>query len=84
MERENVGREGQNEDEGEAAEFSAEALMTDAERKHKKKMDEILKNKVAKEMSQSSYRERVEAFNHKLATLTEHNDIPRVSAAGNG
>jgi len=85
VERENSGREEEDgrEDGGET-EISAEALMTDAERKHKKKMDEILKNKLAKEMSQSSYRDRVEAFNHKLATLTEHNDIPRVSAAGNG
>ncbi|KAL7531113.1 hypothetical protein ACHAXR_003854 [Thalassiosira sp. AJA248-18] len=31
-----------------------------------------------------SHRERVEQFNEKLGQLTEHNDIPRVSAAGNG
>lgn len=31
-----------------------------------------------------SHRERVEAFNTKLSELTELNDIPRVSAAGNG
>ncbi|KAL7526495.1 hypothetical protein ACHAWF_001792 [Thalassiosira exigua] len=31
-----------------------------------------------------SHRERVEQFNEKLGKLTEHNDIPRVSAAGNG
>ena len=35
-------------------------------------------------MAQKSHRERVEAFNEKLSQLTEHNDIPRVSAAGNG
>ena len=31
-----------------------------------------------------SHRERVEQFNEKLGKLTELNDIPRVSAAGNG
>jgi len=31
-----------------------------------------------------SHRERVEQFNEKLGSLTELNDIPRVSAAGNG
>jgi hypothetical protein len=31
-----------------------------------------------------SHRERVEQFNEKLGQLTELNDIPRVSAAGNG
>mmetsp|Transcript_15128 Transcript_15128/g.30113 ORF Transcript_15128/g.30113 Transcript_15128/m.30113 type:complete len:130 (-) Transcript_15128:59-448(-) len=31
-----------------------------------------------------SHRERVDEFNQGLSTLTEHNDIPRISAAGNG
>lgn len=31
-----------------------------------------------------SHRERVEQFNEQLGKLTELNDIPRVSAAGNG
>ena len=31
-----------------------------------------------------NHRERVEQFNEKLGQLTELNDIPRVSAAGNG
>lgn len=31
-----------------------------------------------------SHRERVEQFNEKVGSLTELNDIPRVSAAGNG
>ena len=31
-----------------------------------------------------SHRERIDEFNNKLSELTEHNDIPRVSAAGNG
>ena len=29
-------------------------------------------------------RERVDELNNKLSTMTEHNDIPRISAAGNG
>jgi protein FAM32A len=63
---------------------SADDFLTDTERRHKVKMDELIKNKFAKKLSEVSYRERVEAFNHKLATTTELNDIPRVSAAGNG
>ena len=35
-------------------------------------------------LSSMSHRERVEQFNEKLGQLTELNDIPRVSAAGNG
>ena len=35
-------------------------------------------------VAKKSHRERVEDFNTKLSTLTEHNDIPRISAAGNG
>ena len=35
-------------------------------------------------IASQSHRERVETFNTKLSKLTELNDIPRVSAAGNG
>ena len=38
----------------------------------------------AEKMAQKSHRERIEEFNSKLASQTELNDIPRVSAAGNG
>ncbi len=38
----------------------------------------------AETMAQKSHRERIEEFNGKLASQTELNDIPRVSAAGNG
>ena len=35
-------------------------------------------------VASKSHRDRIEEFNEKLGNLTEHNDIPRVSAAGNG
>ena len=38
----------------------------------------------AERIAQKSHRERIEEFNSKLASQTELNDIPRVSAAGNG
>ena len=38
----------------------------------------------AEKIAQKSHRERIEDFNNKLASQTELNDIPRVSAAGNG
>ena len=57
--------------------------MTAAERasfqkKQERELEEL------KSIAQKSHRERVEAYNEKLSQLTEHNDIPRVSAAGNG
>ena len=58
-------------------------MLTKTERKHK----EILKKKMLESISKSDdlgYRNRLNKFNEKLATQTEHNDIPRVSAAGNG
>lgn len=57
--------------------------LTDAEKKalkfkkHRQKEESI---KIAKK----SHRERVEDLNEKLGQMTELNDIPRVSAAGNG
>mmetsp|Transcript_726 Transcript_726/g.917 ORF Transcript_726/g.917 Transcript_726/m.917 type:complete len:120 (-) Transcript_726:1375-1734(-) len=57
--------------------------LTEAERRHKKRALEKRKEEAAKAVNKT-HRERVEEFNNKLSTLTEHNDIPRVSAAGNG
>jgi|EP00979_Chaetoceros_neogracilis_P013364 protein FAM32A len=57
--------------------------LTDAERKSMKlKMDR--KKQEIGVIAKQSHRERVEEFNEKLGNLTELNDIPRVSAAGNG
>lgn len=60
-----------------------DTTLTDAERKaqrRRKEREEIELRKAAGK----SHRERVEEFNEKLASQTELNDIPRVSAAGNG
>ena len=57
--------------------------LTDAERRSlaiKKERERLDLEKVAGQ----SHRERVEQFNEKLSKLTELNDIPRISAAGNG
>lgn len=48
--------------------------------RRKKERETIELEKTAKQ----SHRERIEEFNEKLGKLTELNDIPRVSAAGNG
>ncbi len=37
-----------------------------------------------KKVLSKTHRERIDEFNQYLSVLTEHNDIPRVSAAGNG
>jgi protein FAM32A len=57
--------------------------MTPAERRAMERKKERLRIDNEK-LAQKSHRERIEAFNEKLGSATEHNDIPRVSAAGNG
>jgi protein FAM32A len=57
--------------------------LTEVERKALKRRLERERLE-AEKAAQKSHRERVEEFNEKLASLTELNDIPRVSAAGNG
>ena len=58
-------------------------LLTDAQKRHKQKKKEMEKDEVAAAVA-VSYRERINKFNYQLSTTTEHNDVPRVSAAGNG
>mmetsp|Transcript_12162 Transcript_12162/g.36136 ORF Transcript_12162/g.36136 Transcript_12162/m.36136 type:complete len:105 (+) Transcript_12162:225-539(+) len=61
----------------------AAGSMTDAERAHKKRLEARAAEDVEKTLAKS-HRERVDELNNKLSELTEHNDIPRISAAGNG
>ncbi len=61
----------------------SDKYLTESEKRFKKRKLEQMKQDAAK-MANVSYRQRVEDFNAKLAQLTEHNDIPRISAAGNG
>lgn len=60
-----------------------DSFLTEAQRRHKQKRLEQ-ETKAAKHLVQTTYRDRIEEFNFRLATTTEHNDIPRISAAGNG
>ena len=60
-----------------------EDFLTSTQKKHREKLLEVEVREMKKKASMS-YRDKVDAFNTKLSTLTEHNDIPRVSAAGNG
>lgn len=57
--------------------------LTEAERKSLKRKQERERIDLEK-LAEQSHRERVEDFNEKLGRLTELNDIPRISAAGNG
>lgn len=52
--------------------------MTEAEKKALAKKQEREKQELEL-VAKKSHRERVEEFNEKLGSLTEHNDIPRVS-----
>jgi len=63
--------------------YESDDGMTDAERRAlpiKLERERLELEKVAGK----SHRERIETFNDNLGKLTELNDIPRVSAAGNG
>ena len=60
-----------------------EEELTAAE-KRSKSFKQKRERKEMEQIVSLSHRERVEAFNTKLGELTELNDIPRVSAAGNG
>lgn len=57
--------------------------LTEAEKKALQLQKEREKKEIER-LANQSHRERVEEFNEKLGNLTEHNDIPRISAAGNG
>ena len=54
--------------------------LTETEKRHRRKKQESIK----RNLSSATYRDRMDLFNDKLSRMTEHNDIPRVSAAGNG
>ena len=59
------------------------STLTETQKKQREKQAK-LETKIMKDTLSVSYRDRIDAFNNKLASLTEHNDIPRISAAGNG
>lgn len=58
-------------------------FMTDAQKIHKEKR-KATEEKELKKFIKTSHRDRIEKFNLLLGQMTEHNDIPRISAAGNG
>ncbi|TYZ65535.1 hypothetical protein PybrP1_004994 [[Pythium] brassicae (nom. inval.)] len=80
----NAGGEGADDARGDGAQEDIVVNdMTPAQRRHeahRKKREQAEIEKVAGK----TYRERVEELNQYLGSLTEHHDIPRVSAAGNG
>lgn len=57
--------------------------LTAAQKSHREKKLKILERDL-KKLTKTTYRERLDKFNLKLSKMTEHNDIPRISAAGNG
>jgi protein FAM32A len=59
------------------------AGLTSAQRKFELKRREREQQQVVS-MIGKTHREKIDEFNEKLSKLTEHNDLPRISAAGNG
>jgi len=57
--------------------------LTESEKRFR--MSKIEKEKKdIKKLLKQTYRDRLNDFNEKLSKQSDHNDIPRVSAAGNG
>ncbi|ETV90897.1 hypothetical protein H310_14388 [Aphanomyces invadans] len=57
--------------------------MTAAQQKHLKFKAKREEEDIKKQASKT-YRERVDEYSKYLGNLSEHHDVPRVSAAGNG
>jgi len=57
--------------------------LTAAEKKQRKFQKKKEEDDITS-IANKSHRERVDEFNQKLSELTELNDLPRISAAGNG
>mmetsp|Transcript_2250 Transcript_2250/g.3205 ORF Transcript_2250/g.3205 Transcript_2250/m.3205 type:complete len:103 (-) Transcript_2250:40-348(-) len=57
--------------------------LTPAQKRFKKQQKKI-EEKNIKALVKKTHRDRIEEFNSTLNSMTEHNDIPRISAAGNG
>jgi protein FAM32A len=71
------------EEEDDDDEEDPENYLTEAEKRYHKVMKQRASEAASTAVSKT-HREKVEEFNALLDNLTEHNDIPRVSAAGNG
>lgn len=71
------------ESEKKVAKLATEEFLTPSQKRHQQRKIEKEREE-AKKLSKTSFRDRVDIFNNKLAAMTEHNDIPRISAAGNG
>ena len=57
--------------------------MTESERRHKRRVDAAAAANIEEE-AKVTHKDKLAKLNHLLGTMTEHNDIPRISAAGNG
>ena len=76
-------RKSKHKNEEEAVVVDDDDDLTEVE-KRSLKIKQIREEQDLKKLATKSHRERIEQFNDQLGQLTEHNDIPRVSAAGNG
>mmetsp|Transcript_5068 Transcript_5068/g.6674 ORF Transcript_5068/g.6674 Transcript_5068/m.6674 type:complete len:145 (-) Transcript_5068:277-711(-) len=72
------------EDEEEDMQGLTKSQRSFLKRQKKKIVDEKVNKSYRQRIELQSYRQRIEELNSRLSTMTEHNDIPRVSAAGNG
>lgn len=78
-----IDEDSKNSEPLEVANIDTSSILTETQKKHMAKKLKM-ESERSSDLVKTTYRERVENYNVKLSTLTEHNDLPRVSAAGNG
>ncbi|KAG5183728.1 hypothetical protein JKP88DRAFT_348567 [Tribonema minus] len=64
-------------------EVDPDEFLTPAQKRYKQQKASQDEKRI-KAIVKMTHRDRIEEFNSTLASMTEHNDIPRISAAGNG
>ncbi|TKY89114.1 hypothetical protein EX895_001645 [Sporisorium graminicola] len=74
---EHPGDQTEDKDQGTSSVTSSGRVMTEAERKFEEVRRKRMQQRIAKE-ARTSHKEKVEAFNKYLGSLSEHHDIPKV------
>ncbi|KAN0041158.1 hypothetical protein ACTFIV_003694 [Dictyostelium citrinum] len=72
-----VDKQEQHADEEETSNIKVSKTLTDAEKKHKEKLNRKEQKRIDK-LVNKSHKEKIEEYNKYLSSLSEHHDIPKV------
>ncbi|KAK5581278.1 hypothetical protein RB653_001309 [Dictyostelium firmibasis] len=67
----------QEHDEEEISNIKVSKTLTDAEKKHKEKLNRKEQKRIDK-LVNKSHKEKIEEYNKYLSSLSEHHDVPKV------